>query len=104
MNYIIYDLEFTVLRSQQHFSELIEIGAVKIEESEGKLVMTDIFHSYVKPSRNPVLSPLTIEFTGITQDKINQAHTFPLVAKDFKKWLGEEEYICPLGDRMISFN
>ncbi|HJV44341.1 MAG TPA: 3'-5' exonuclease [Bacillota bacterium] len=98
MNYIIYDLEFTVLRTQQYLSEIIEIGAIKVQEIEDQLVMGDLFHSYVSPSRNRVLSPLTTEFTGITQDKINQAPTFPHAIRDFITWLGEEDYyLCSWG-------
>lgn len=116
MKYIIFDLEFTVMRSQQHLAETIEIGAIELrfepfDQSQnletnnndrtiqaGELVMSDIFHSYVRPSRVSILTNKTTEFTGITQEMIHDAPRFQEAVSAFKKWLGDEEYyLCSWG-------
>lgn len=76
MPYIIYDLEFTVSRNTRYSSEIIDIGAVKVTESSDGLVVTDTFHTYVRPSNKSVLSTDTIQFTGITQKDIDAAPFF----------------------------
>lgn len=96
--YIIFDLEFMVVRKHQHLADIIEIGAIKMTEQEGTLVMTDVFHSYVKPSRQYKLTPETTPFTGITQDQVDQAPSFPEALKAFQEWIGEAPYyLCAWG-------
>ncbi|WP_433945543.1 exonuclease domain-containing protein [Paenibacillus sp. SN-8-1] len=99
MKYIIFDMEFTVLRSQQHLAETIEIGAIELKEGQdGTLVMTNLFHSYVQPSLRPKLSKLTTEFTGVTQEQVNKAPLFPGAISNFKEWLeGDDYYLCSWG-------
>lgn len=99
MKYIVFDLEFTVMRSQQHLAEIIEIGAIELRQDDaGRLVMTDLFHSHVRPSRAPILSKLTMSFTGINQEQVNAAPSFRDVVKLYQKWLGDEDYyLCAWG-------
>ncbi|MBP3966261.1 3'-5' exonuclease [Paenibacillus lignilyticus] len=98
MKYIVYDLEFTVSRTQKYLSEIIEIGAIELRVLEGRLVMTDLFHTHVKPTTRPYLSKLTTEFTGITQEQVSHAPRFNEAAWAFYEWLGAEEYfLCSWG-------
>jgi inhibitor of KinA sporulation pathway (predicted exonuclease) len=98
MNYIVFDLEFTVLRKQQHLADILELGAIKLSGAEGSLSMVDLFHSYVRPNHYKIISPLTTEFTGITQEQVNSAPSFSEVVSDWKAWLGEEPYyLCSWG-------
>lgn len=92
MNYIVIDLEFTVMRQKKHLSDIIEIGSVKLTVDEGEIAMTDLFHSYVRPSTSPVITPLTTAFTGITQRQVDSAPPFPEAIQNFANWLGEEPY------------
>jgi len=48
------------------------------------------FQSYVKPRRNPKLTPFCTELTGITQDQVDAAPSLPQVVASFEKWLYEE--------------
>lgn len=49
MQYIIYDLEFTVSRNARYSSEIIDIGAVKVVQGDDGLYVADTFHSFVRP-------------------------------------------------------
>lgn len=99
MQYIVFDLEFTVQRKQQWLSEIIEIGAIKLHEDDcGELEWADLFHTCIKPTRNPVLSKLTTDFTGITQEQVNSAPYIGEAIKSFREWLGNEPYyLCAWG-------
>ncbi|WP_435924228.1 exonuclease domain-containing protein [Paenibacillus sp. DYY-L-2] len=119
--YIIFDLEFMVVRKQHHLADIIEIGAVKMvapgerateggdddgrvadggvagvcREAEGTPlapVLVDKFHTYVRPSRNHKLTPDTTTFTGVTQEQVERAPAFPEALKSFVEWIGEEPY------------
>lgn len=99
MNYIIYDLEATCWlgRPPRGYNEIIEIGAVKINEY-GEV--QDTYESFVKPIINPLLSGFCKGLTSITQQQINTARKFTPVIEEFKEWGGiydEEFYICSWG-------
>lgn len=93
MQYIIYDLEFTVSRNARYSSEIIDIGAVKVVQGDDGLYVADTFHSFVRPSNRPVLSTDTVQFTGITQRDIDAAPLFPEAVKEFIAWLGTDSLI-----------
>ncbi|WMT42262.1 3'-5' exonuclease [Paenibacillus sp. D2_2] len=96
--YIIFDLEFTVVRKHYHLADIIEIGAIKCREQDGTPVIIDRFQSYVKPSRQYKLTQETTPFTGITQEQVNQAPSFPEMLEVFLEWIGDEcYYLCAWG-------
>lgn len=98
MIYIIYDLEFTVVRKQQHLAEIIEIGAVKIAEVNGSLQIVDKFQTFVRPSKNTVLSKHTTEFTGIRQEDVAGAPDYREAVELWNQWIGREDYyLCAWG-------
>lgn len=53
----------------------------------GKLVTVDTFHTYVRPTWRPVLSDFCSSLTGITQEVIDAAPTFPEVLGLLEAWL-----------------
>ena len=79
MNYLVVDFEFTfyklpVGRPRAFFAEIIEIGAVKLDESLkecGKL------QSFVKPHFFPKHAKDAMDFCMITDADMKQAITFP---------------------------
>ncbi|WP_058302114.1 3'-5' exonuclease [Gorillibacterium timonense] len=98
MLYIIYDLEMTVCRKKNQISEIIEIGAAKVTEQDGQLVVADTFQAFVQPVKNPVLTKSTIEFTGITQENVRTADPFPEALAKFLAWIGTSDYyLCSWG-------
>jgi inhibitor of KinA sporulation pathway (predicted exonuclease) len=99
MPYIIYDLEMTVCRKKTQISEIIEIGAAKVEEQNGQFAITDTFQAFVQPVKNPVLTKATTDFTGITQDDVQSAGPFPEALARFLTWIGatSDYYLCSWG-------
>ncbi len=99
VNYIIYDLEATCWlgRPPKGYNEIIEIGAVRINEY-GEVISR--FENFVKPTINPILSGFCKKLTSITQAQVNTARSFPKVLQDFFDWADvydEDYYICSWG-------
>ena len=90
MKYIVLDLEATCWKTRQknHTNEIIEIGAVMIDEKGEKL---SEFCRFIKPSKHPILSDFCKELTSITQTQVENAQHFPEVLKAFQDWVGIEE-------------
>lgn len=66
---------------------LTEFPAVLLNVSTG--LIESEFHQFVRPTNRPQLSLFCIGLTGITQQQIDRANTFPDVFRDFQKWLNE---------------
>ena len=98
MNYIVFDLEATCWkdRSLRHQSEIIEIGAVKMN-GEGEVLSE--FSEFIRPKLHPELSDFCKELTTITQAEIDAAHYFPEVIAAFQDWIDlERNYLlCSWG-------
>jgi len=97
MNYIILDLEATCWQEKGKFqSEIIEIGAVKIDENQQ---IVDEFNAFVKPVLNPELSEFCTKLTSINQEQIDSAAEFAVVLGHFKTWIGMDEkyFLCSWG-------
>lgn len=90
MNRIIFDLEATCEHDRSIEHEVIEIGAVKVNE-EGRVM--DTFSIFVKPEQNPVLTPFCINLTTIQQSDVEDAPVFREAIETFQKWIGEEPYV-----------
>lgn len=95
MNYIVLDLEATCAEDKSVEHEIIEIGAVKVNE-QGEVV--DEFSEFVKPVQNPTLTDFCTQLTSITQEQVDDARLFPDVLASFQEWIGTEEYVlCSWG-------
>lgn len=84
--YVVFDLEATCHRNgdPKGFSkEIIEIGAVKINE-DGKII--DEFSEFCKPLNSPVLSDFCKELTTINQEDIDNSEPIKDVLTNFLKW------------------
>lgn len=100
-NYIVLDLEATcesrsllVLENRTFKNEIIEIGAVKINE-KGEVI--DTYERFVKPYLNPILTTFCKELTKIPQEEIDVAEGFPEVLSSFQEWIGEDYILCSWG-------
>ncbi len=79
-NYLIVDVESTCWkddRNKKAESEIIEIGAVLFAME--KKMAVDMFQSFIRPVRNPVLSTFCIKLTSIKQCEVDNAPLFPKV-------------------------
>lgn len=99
MNFIIYDLEATCWRGRppHGYNEVIEIGAVKVNEY-GE-VLSD-FNKFIRPTVNPILSSFCKKLTSIRQEDVDKAGDFPRVVEQFKEWIStyEDDYVlCSWG-------
>lgn len=98
MNYIIFDLEATCWPEKgKHKSEIIEIGALKINDKQ--LIVSE-FNSFVKPINHPILSEFCKKLTSIQQQDIDISEFLPSAIEKFKKWIGfenEDYLLCSWG-------
>lgn len=73
-------------------SEIIEIGAVVLDEA-GKEI--DMYKAFVKPQYTKELSAKIIRLTGITQDMVENEEVFEVRINEFASWC------CSQGDFTI---
>lgn len=90
MNHIVIDLEMNKIERQYHgenklSSELIEIGAVKMNE---QFEVLDTYQTYVLPEFGS-MDERIIELTGITDEKLAGAPGFAEAMDDFTAWIGK---------------
>lgn len=81
-NYVIFDLEATCGEGVET-SEIIEIGAVKLNE---KLKVIDSYQAFIRPELHPMITYFCEELTSITQANVDSANTFDKVFPDFINW------------------
>eukprot|EP00051_Salpingoeca_urceolata_P031421 m.11530 g.11530 ORF g.11530 m.11530 type:complete len:332 (-) comp4038_c0_seq2:89-1084(-) len=82
----VIDFEATCEEGTREFPhEIIEWPIVLVNartlKKEGE------FHAFVKPVLNPVLSKFCSGLTGITQDQVDRADTFPEVLQRVEQWM-----------------
>lgn len=110
MNYIVFDLEFnqdlTSLQENHNLNwqsdtlaadkkamtafpyEIIQIGAVKLDEDLKTVATFDI---YIKPAIYKEINPVVAELTGITATQLKSGDPFPAACKSFLEFIGERE-------------
>lgn len=92
VNHIVIDLEMNKIEKQfrdsyRLSSELIEIGAVKMNQ---QFEVLDTYQTYVSPDFGKMDEKI-IELTGITDDKLIGAPKFAQAMDDFAVWIGNEK-------------
>ncbi|XP_053318683.1 3'-5' exoribonuclease 1 isoform X2 [Spea bombifrons] len=75
--------------SRDYDHEIIEFPIVLINTKT--LEIEDTFQRYVRPEVNTQLSEFCINLTGITQDVVDKADTFPSVLQRVVDWMREKE-------------
>jgi DNA polymerase III subunit alpha, Gram-positive type len=86
LTYVIFDLETTGLESLR--DEIIEIGAIKIENREVK----DVFNKLVKPEK--LVSSHITELTGISQEMLENEPPIKPVLAQFMEFIGDNILIA----------
>lgn len=95
MNYIIFDMEWNQARSKREYEErelqlageIIEIGAVKLDE---KFRFVDTFRIYIKPKYYAKMNRRVSKLTGITDADLENALPFPKAFRHFKRFCGRK--------------
>ncbi|WOO83957.1 3'-5' exonuclease eri1 [Vanrija pseudolonga] len=103
-SFLCFDVEATCEQGKNfdYPNEIIEFPVVLLrweEDADGgraRLVTVDTFHTYVRPTWRPVLSDFCSSLTGITQEVIDAAPTFPEVLRLLEAWL--DKWDLRLGD------
>jgi len=97
MNYIVFDLEFNQdfssggsQRLHRNFFEIIQIGAVKLDQNLNAL---DTFDRFVKPTLYAEVNPFITELTGITTEQLESEKPFPESYKDFIDFICGEDFV-----------
>jgi inhibitor of KinA sporulation pathway (predicted exonuclease) len=93
MIYIILDFEATCEQDDKpwKFPEIIEFPMVVIQN--GAIIRE--FHEYVKPVINPILTQFCTALTGITQEKVENCDTFPVVLSRAISFIAQLQHDFP---------
>lgn len=88
---IVLDLEATCWENPSIAvkSEIIEIGAVKVDLKTNKIV--DMFDALIRPTLNPELSDYCTALTGISTEMVMGSEYFWQVYPKFVKWAGSKQ-------------
>lgn len=98
---VIFDTEYTTWEGARErkwsgpgeYKEIVEIGAVKVETENFSGL--DTFSIYVKPVKNPKLSELFIDLTGISQKVVDEKGVgFSEALQKFFTWSGADDIYC----------
>jgi 3'-5' exoribonuclease 1 len=86
-NVIVLDVEATCWRNNvwNRQKETIEIGAVRYTPGRSPRPRDEL-QTFVRPKRHPRLSQFCVDFTGITQQDVDAAPSFPEALKMFLDW------------------
>ncbi len=84
--------------TQKFINEIIEIGAVKLDE---RLNEIDTFSELIKPVVSRKLRSRIKNLTHITNDDIKAGKPFSKVISDFEKWVGDDAVFLTWGDTDI---
>lgn len=103
MNYIILDMEWNQPRNRGYlierpvalYGEIIQIGAVKVDEA---LNTIDTFDKFIKPVYYTEMRRDLMELTGITNEDLEHAEGFEKVFRDFMEWCGDDSAIVTWSD------
>lgn len=101
MNYIVLDLEWNQSNTGKEPEveklpfEIIEIGAIKLSDTG---VMIGEFSELIKPQVYREMHHITSKLIHMQIQELERGEEFPVVARRFLEWCGEEEYIfCTWG-------
>jgi inhibitor of KinA sporulation pathway (predicted exonuclease) len=89
MTFIILDLEWNGAyskRARGYFNEIIEIGAIKMNES---MELIDTFHAVIRPVVSRKLSSIVQNLTGIEEEELDEGQPFSRAISQFRKWIAD---------------
>jgi len=90
MQYIVIDLEWNGSYSKKahgYFNEIIEVGAVKVNE---RMQILDEFRAAIKPVVSKKLSSIVTDLTNITAEELEDGTTFAGMMRQLSRWIGSE--------------
>ena len=90
MNYIVIDLEWNGSWSKKahgYFNEIIEVGAVKVNE---QMEILDEFRAAIKPVVSKKLSSIVTDLTNITAEELEGGTSFTGMMRQLSQWIGAD--------------
>ena len=63
--------------------------------NSSNFAIESVFHTFVRPTVNPHLKPFCTSLTGIVQDDLEDAPTFPEALRSFGAWMRDEGLLFP---------
>lgn len=107
MNYIVIDLEWNqschghARENPKMPFEIIEIGATKLDS---KFNIVSQYGSLIKPRLYRKLHSKIKEILNYDEKELKNERPFDVVFREFKKWIGEEDYIfCTWGGLDLTY-
>ncbi|WP_096199732.1 3'-5' exonuclease [Bacillus sp. FJAT-45350] len=94
MDAIVFDLELMKRFKKGQLSEIVEIGACKVNLTSKEI--TDQFQVYIKP-KSGYFSKSTKKFIKMTKEDEKSAVPFKQGIQQFSDWAGEDYYLCSWG-------
>lgn len=91
---IVYDLELIKRFKKGQLSEIVEIGACKIDLNSKKIV--DHLQIYITP-KSGYVSKSTRKFIKMKKEDLENAVPFHKGIENFIQWLGDSYYLCSWG-------
>ncbi|KAG8758004.1 hypothetical protein FRC14_001014 [Serendipita sp. 396] len=110
--FLVLDVEATCIPNGgfEEPNEIIEWPVILLrwdkevqDDTPKRLVIVDIFHSYCRPILRPTLHPFCTELTGITQEQVDQAPTFPEVLSLCRNFMVKNELIDQRGNALQNY-
>ena len=101
MYYVVMDLEWNnaYMKSAQKFvNEIIEIGAVKLDEN---LNTVSTYSELIHPVLSRKLRSRIKNLTHITNEEVSSGKSFSEVSADFEEWVGDDCLFLTWGDTDI---
>lgn len=98
---IIFDMEWNMgypKEGESHFDEIIEIGAVKIEDSQ----IVGTYKEYVRPTIHHVIHHHVRKMLPFTAKDLKHAKPFQTVIREFKDWCGPGAQLVSWGNSDIT--
>lgn len=94
MNAVVFDLELIKRFKKEQLSEIVEIGACKVNlESKS---MIDQFQIYILP-KSGYIGKSTRKFINMSKEDVKNAVPFHTGIQEFSTWLGEDYFLCSWG-------
>lgn len=100
---IVFDLELVKRFRKGQLSQIVEIGACKVDVNRKEI--TDQFQVYITP-KSGYISKSTRKFINMTIEDVKSSVSFKKGIELFTKWIGTDYYLCSWGrdDRLHFIN
>jgi DNA polymerase III epsilon subunit-like protein len=102
MSIIVFDMEWNMgypKPGAEHFDEIIEIGAVKVENWQE---ITGQYKEYVRPTVHKTIHHHVRKMLPFTKQELKGAENFRTVIQQFKDWCGPDAQLVSWGNSDIS--